>query len=101
MLSIAEVKEGLVSYLKSKTAITDRLTDGAEEIREVQWQGSDFTYPNVRVRVRELTPHADCGLGTIACHIYVFSEDASSKEADEISGIIANELHENILVRQE
>jgi len=94
MLSIAEVKEGLISYLKSKTSITDRLTDGANEIREVQWQGSDFTYPNVRVRVRELTPFADCGLGTIACHIYVFSEDASSKEADEISGIIANELHE-------
>jgi hypothetical protein len=95
MLSIVDVKEGLITYLKSKTSITDKLSGGANEIREVQWQGVEFTYPNVRVRIRELVPYNDCGLATIASHIYVFSEDASSKEADEIAGIIANELNEN------
>jgi len=93
MLSIAEVKESIIAYLKANVTITSKLTDGADEIRELQWQGTRFTYPNVRVRVRELQPFQECGYSLMAGSIYVFSEDASSKEADEIAGIIANVLH--------
>lgn len=93
MPSLVEAKEGLVTYLKGKSSITDELTDGADEIREWQWQGTEFTYANVRVRVRSVTPFANCALSDLDGSIYVFSQDASSKEADEIAGIIVDEVN--------
>ena len=69
---------------------------GSEEIREAQWQGTDFTYPNVRVRVLPDGNKPDintCNFANARYGIGVFSEEDSSQQADKISGIIANELH--------
>ena len=92
-----QIQAGLISYLKGKTTITNLLDDednpnGADEIREDQWQGDDFYYPNVRVRLISNKPFQEC-YHWIECGIQVFSEGASSLEADQISGIIATEFH--------
>lgn len=86
-----QIQAGLVSYLKSKTTITS-LLDSANEIREDQWQGTEFLYPNVRVRLMNNRPYQEC-FHSFDCGIQVFSEEASSREADQISGIIAGEFH--------
>ena len=91
-----QVQAGLVSYLKGKSDVTDELTDGAEEIREDLWEGSEFTYPNIRVRLISNVPVDDgCLLSQVAVSFMCNSEDYSSQEADRISGIINNTLHGN------
>lgn len=89
-----QVQTGLVSYLKTKTVVTDELTDGADEIREDHWEGTIFTYPNVRVRLISNVPVDDgCLLSQVSVSFMCNSEDPSSQEADRISGIIGNTLH--------
>jgi hypothetical protein len=89
-----QIQAALVAYLKGKTDITD-LT-GVDEIREDQWQGTNFSYPNVRVRMISNRPVGgkDCPLQTITVSFMVFSEDASSLEAEQIAGIINNTLND-------
>ena len=86
--------EAWVQYLKSQVAITG-LLDDPNEIRESSWKGEIFTYPNIRVRAINVLPHInpECAqtMGNVA--IEVFSEEKSSKQADEIAGTIANFIH--------
>ena len=89
-----QVQAGLVSYLQSKSDVTDQLTDGADEIREDNWEGTEFTYPNIRVKLISNMPTDDgCQLSQVAVSFICNSEDYSSQEADRISGIINNTLH--------
>ena len=89
-----QAQAGLVSYLQSKSDVTDQLTDGADEIREDHWDGSEFTYPNIRVRLISNIPIDDgCQLSQVAVSFMCNSEEYSSQEADRISGIINNTLH--------
>lgn len=88
MVTNEDIKTALVAKLKSLTTLTSRLAS-ADEVREVQYQGTTFGYPNVRVRVISNVP-----IGGESCYhdvqvgIQVNSENSSSKEAEEISGII-------------
>jgi len=93
MLSNDQIQAGLVAYLKSKTLIIAEVT--ASEIRENEWQGTSFKYPNIRVRMISNTPptHDSCNLTKISVSFLVFTEDASSKNADKIAGIINDTLH--------
>ena len=89
-----EAKSAMVAYLKTLTTLTSLLAS-ANEIREVQYQGTEFEYPNVRVRIIENNP-----VGTSGCYhkfrigIQVYSELESSREAEIISGIILEELND-------
>ena len=92
MLSNDAIQSSIVAYLKSVTTITARIV--STEIREDQWQGRDFVYPNIRVRMISNNPkEPHCGLSNISLSIMVFTEDASSHNADEIAGIINNAIH--------
>ena len=88
----SKIQEALVAYLKSKTTLTSVIT--AKEIRENTWKGTDFKYPNVRVDLVNNKP------GKLGCPqdidvtFQVFSESPSSKQADEIAGIITVILHD-------
>jgi len=93
MITNEDIKTGLIAYIKSKSTITDVLAN-SDEVREFQWQGTEFSYPCTRLRIIENVPYNDCAYSVVICSFLVFSQDASSKEADEITGIIANELHE-------
>jgi hypothetical protein len=89
-----QIQAAIVSYLKGKSDVTSLLANGAEEIREDQWQGREFKYPNVRVRLIENEPEEpNCDLHRVIFSCLVFSEDASSQQADTIAGIINNTLH--------
>lgn len=97
-----QIQAALVAYLKSKTAITNELVTvdgtalGADEIREDQWQGSEFDYPNIRVRLIGNSPLDDaCNHSRITFSCMAFSETASSLQADRIAGIINTSLHDN------
>lgn len=89
-----EIQAGLVAYLKSKSAIYTLLYgDDKEQIKEDEWQGTEAFYPGVRVKMIDSTPVDNCDKLNYSATILVFSEDASSKEADTIAGIITTTLH--------
>lgn len=87
-----EIQSAIVAYIKARSSITDELTAGATEVRENEWQGTEFTYPNIRVRLIS-NAGTDCERSDISLGIEVFSEEASSFEADRIAGIINGVLH--------
>ena len=94
MIRPDEVQSALVQYMKVNTTITASIPDGSDEIRESQWQGVNFKYPNIRVNVPRLTEMTNlCHAFNADFSILVFSEEASSYEADKIVGIINNVLH--------
>lgn len=66
------------------------------EIRELEWQGDSFTYPNIRVELEDNTPYYDeqlrCGIQRVEFSVYVFSEQKSSKEASQIKTLVTNAL---------
>ena len=95
MIRNDQIQQGIVSYLKANATITAQLTTSAE-IREDQWQGRDFVYPNIRVRMISNLPQIDNRDGCdhrVSMGIQAYSEDDSSQEADRIAGIIGNVLH--------
>ena len=90
-----EIKAGVTSKLKGNATIIAELSS-SEDIKESQYQGTEFIYPAVRVKIDDNTPENKTGCGQLAVvTILVFSEEDSSLEADRIAGIIAEELHES------
>lgn len=90
-----EIQAALVAYIKARSAITDELPAGATEVRENEWQGTEFTYPNIRVRlINNYATENGCARSDITLGIDVFTEDASSRVADRIAGIINGVLHQ-------
>lgn len=89
------IQAGIVSQLLADTALTSFLTTAGAtgEIREAQFQGREFLYPNVRVELGTQTEDGDppCFSGlpfTIYCH----SENDSSQEANELAGLVNDAL---------
>src|SRR3972149_7350487 len=91
MLDNNTVQESWIDYLKGNQLVLSLSTGTFPvEIREEHWGGEKFVYPNIRVMC-EVTPGEcldDC-LTVISC----FSEQKSSKEAQNIAGTIAAGLH--------
>lgn len=90
-----QIQAGMVERLKANATVTAQLPAGATEIREDQWQGREFVYPNIRVRLISNVPtsgYESCPQD-ISMGIMAFSQLDSSQEADRIAGIISNELH--------
>lgn len=89
-----EIKTALIARLKAMPSVTAELPS-AKEIRESQYQGTDFLYPNIRVRVIANEPVGNSGCyHRVQFGIQVHSEKASSEEAEHISGIIASDLND-------
>jgi hypothetical protein len=96
-----EVQEALIAYLKSKTAIAAEVTfvdeDGNSviDIREDQFQGQSYSYPNIRLRLISNDPIDDNCQHSLATYSWmVFSETPDSLQADYIAGIINAQLHD-------
>jgi hypothetical protein len=96
MITNTQQREAWVQYLKSQASITGLLTDPLE-IREADWKGEIFSYPNIRVQAVDVRPHINpnCAQSYGTVIISVFSEEKSSKQADQIAGAIANYIHGN------
>jgi len=87
------IQASWITFLKSKSALTDLLTNGgANEIRESQWQGDEFQYPAVRISLEYMPSVIDC-FDSVDVIIEVFSEQKSSKEAAHIAATLKNLLH--------
>lgn len=94
MTTLVDTKAALITKLKTNTAILALLTDPLE-IRELEWQGTKFSYPNIRLRVESFkreTANSSCNLFNAIANIYVFAEDASSLLCDRIASEIFNQL---------
>lgn len=93
MIRVDEIRTALISALKANTTIMAQLSD-ADEVRQHDWKGTEFSYPNIRVRIIDANPdpNPDCSQ-EITGSIYIYSEEASSLQADTIAGIIADEYH--------
>jgi len=90
-----EIQEAIVTYTKGLSDITSLLEDGADEIREDSGQGTDLSYPNIRVNIIDNIPLDEtCNLCRITVSFMVFSESYSSKESDTIAGVVHNTLHQ-------
>lgn len=95
MLSNNEIQAAIIAKLKGNATIVAELASSAE-IKEDQYQGTEFNYPGVRVKLNSNEPlnqDANCPHTRIGLSIQVFTEDDSSLEADRIAGIIHKELH--------
>lgn len=93
MISIDLVQAEIVSVLKANGPLVGVVGD---EIREEQWQGTEFSYPAIRVSVGDFPDlmGGSCpGLhGTISFRVLTFSEEASSRQADQLGGLIMGAL---------
>jgi len=87
------IQAAIIARLKANSSITTEVP--ATEIREDQWAGSNYSYPNIRVKMVRNMPDRieNCNRGTIDVWILVFTEDDSSRNADRIAGIINDVLH--------
>lgn len=94
MLGIDDIRGALIDYMKSKPDIIAAL-GSTTEIRERQWQGTEFDYPCIRVKINSIVPQmaGECNIFDCSLSILVFSETASSSQADNIAGIINTILH--------
>ena len=98
MILPVNVQEVIVAYLKANTSVTALVP--AVEIRERQWVGDKFAYPNIRVYVGLIERLVSgCNRFSANAEITVFSEKDSSKEADTIAGVVAQQLDRHAFIR--
>lgn len=91
-LNNVQIQSALIAYLKATTTLTDVVT--AAEIRENQWQGTEYIYPNVRVKLNDNRPaEVNCDVSNCMFSILIFSQLDSSIQAEQIAGIIDVALH--------
>lgn len=93
MVNNSLIKAAWVAKLKANTAVTALVS--ANEIREVEWKGEDFVFPNIRVALGKLTPTTKsetCRVFSSVVSILIFTEEKSSKTADDIAGVVAEQF---------
>lgn len=92
MQSSVDVKAAFLAYLKSKSSLVSLLA-AAGSIKESQWQGEDFVYPAVRISLTFKPSINGCGPDDAEFIIENFSEQKSSKEAENMSSVETAFLH--------
>ena len=91
MISNSLIQQAWVSKLKSNIAVTAITSD----IRENTYKGTGFGYPNIRVKLNKLeptTPNNTCQIFRLDVTIFCFSEIKSSKQADDLAGVVATQF---------
>jgi len=84
--------EAWIADLKSHPEITSLLC-APNEIREVEWQGTDFCYANIRVAITFRPSINRCGPDDADIELEIFSEEKSSKQATHIASVIVGLYH--------
>jgi hypothetical protein len=89
------IQADLVAWLKTQASLTSLLAN-ATEVREDQYQGTVFLYPNVRLAMGiqvPITESGQCDLARLTFSIRAYAEGGSSKVADTIAGAAHRLLH--------
>lgn len=96
MFNNFDIRTMLVDYLKNNSAI---IGISSSEVRERQWQGTDFTYPNIRVKIIQQVPCKDvgCNWSDITFSVQCYAEQSSSEQAETIQYAIATFLDKTII----
>lgn len=81
-----------IANLLSEAPITS-LLGTPREVREIEWQGTDFDFPAVRVGLDFFPAIERCGPDDAEVHISVFSDEKSSKKASHIASLIYQTYH--------
>jgi hypothetical protein len=89
------VQQAWIALLKSFPTVVAELAN-ADQIKELQWQGTDFVYPGIRVGVDYMPSINGCGTDKAEITIEIHAEDKSSKKCTEISALILNLIHKHI-----
>lgn len=95
MISNELVADAIIAALKADADLVAWLTarSSADEIRENQWQGRDFTYPAVRL---DLGDQVEVGndpcFSEIPFTVFGFAEGDSSRDANILAGLISAAL---------
>lgn len=96
MIGDEVIQAAIIAKLKSLApfgAVT------STEVKELEWQGDRFTYPNIRVELEDNAPYFDeqlnCTLQRVEWSVYIFSEQRSSKECSQIKTIVTNAMVSN------
>ena len=88
------IQADLIAKLKTITSVTGII--GVTEVKELQWQGDTFTYPNIRLDLEsneyEFDEQERCNLWRVEFSVYVFSQERSSKQCSTIKGLLENYL---------
>lgn len=91
-MSNSDLQKAIIYKLKQNAALLASLSD-TTEIREAQWQGIDFIYPCVRVALGSQQTHIrGCTLHNLSFSVSAFSEQISSKQANDIAYLVAEAL---------
>jgi hypothetical protein len=88
MLSNSQIQAAWIAKLKANANVTALVP--AVEIREDLYKGTIFSYPNIRVKLGNLTPQvpsSNCQVFQSEVSILVFTEQKSSKQTDDIAGV--------------
>ena len=89
-----EVQVALIEHLKADATLVT-LLGTADHIKEVEWQGAEFTYPAVRVENDVMPNEAYCPPDDVNITIFCMSEKKSSKECQLVMREIAIYLHKH------
>lgn len=93
------IAQAIIEHLKASATVLAELPDD-NEIREEEWQGTGFTYPNVRVHITNLgTYDVACTQSPLDVRVQVYSEEPFSSQANRIAGIIKTVLHDKPFTR--
>lgn len=96
MIDNEAIQRTVVSRLKNNVGLTALLLPaGADEVREAQWQGRDFAFPNVRVEIGPQTPTigpAPCDWSEVTFTVYCHSEQDSSLQCEQVASAVKDAL---------
>jgi len=99
MIDNAQIQEDLVSLLKGEMTITNLLAS-ANEVREANFMGADFSYPTIRVKVENSSPFdsADpCDHSSVVFSVLCYTEEASSKTCQNLAAAVNDYLHRKFI----
>ena len=95
MISNDVIQAALLAKAQAIATLTSALTDGTKGIKEFNYKGTDFSYPCVRLALERQTELSEMSCPSqVDFSFYVFSEKSSSKEADQIAGIIVSAIRD-------
>lgn len=89
-LNKEQAKADWIANLKTRTSITDIV---GPEIRECEYQATDWAYPCVRLDVDFKPSINGCGPDDAYISIYAYTDEKSSKVSEHLASLIEDIYH--------
>jgi hypothetical protein len=93
MKALADVQASVIAALKADVPLVT-LLGTSDQIKEVEWQGSDFVYPAVRVETAITPNEVYCNPDGLEIVIYCMSEKKSSRQCSLVADAVAKVFHD-------